>query len=122
MQHKHKPTSKMGSGDRRGASSPGLKLSLAADGDSLCAGFLCSDLFSSNDVVGVRSDSKIFCGLSSSSSSSSTPKVSGLVSGAGRPRKTDAAVLAFLLLLLPILDDGGGGGDLDDDPTGDLGK
>ena len=120
MNHKLKRTSKMGSGDRRGASSPGLKLSLAADGDILCAGILCSDLFSSNDVVGVRSDSKIFCGLSSSSSSS-TPKVLGLVSGAGRPRNTDAALLAFLLLLLPLLVDGGGG-DLDDDPTGDLDK
>lgn len=44
-------------------------------------------LISSKDVVGVRSDSKIFCGLLSSSGL-------GLLrcgGGSGRPRKTEAA-------------------------------
>jgi len=55
-----------------------------------------SALASSNDVVGVLSESKICCGLSSSSSSSPTlgclgPADGRFAASPGRPRNTDAA-------------------------------
>lgn len=117
-------------GDRCGSLSPGLKLSF---GDDLAEDFLSRPLFSSKDVVGVRSDSKIFCGLSSSSSSSPPAAAAAAAameggrvsSSSGRRRKTLGVERVFLLLdddggpLLVGLEDGVGGVDA---MTGDFGR